>query len=80
MLWIRDPHESGNRHIDIDNRFHPRPVYPTNNPEGYHRPVDVQRLISEVIISPFADSTARVDVASAKFETAVISFRSDRLK
>ncbi len=24
MLWLVDPHETGNRHIDIDNRFHPR--------------------------------------------------------
>jgi hypothetical protein len=27
MLWLIDPHETGNRHIDLDNRFHPRPIY-----------------------------------------------------
>lgn len=65
MLWIRDPHESGNRHIGPDNRFHPRPIYPTPNPEGVWRQVDVQRLISEVIVSPFAGKTAQVDVEEA---------------
>jgi hypothetical protein len=58
MLWIVDPHETGNRHIDIDNRCHPRPIYPTSNPEFVRRRVDMPSLITRVIVSPFADATA----------------------
>jgi hypothetical protein len=38
---------------------------PTPNPEGVWRQVDVQRLISEVIVSPFAGQTAQADVEEA---------------
>lgn len=48
----------GNRHIDIDNRFHPRPIYPTGQPEGVHRPIELQTLVTKVILSPFADAEA----------------------
>jgi hypothetical protein len=58
MLWLVDPHETGNRHIDIDNRFHPRPIYPTSQPEGVYRPVDLNALVTGVILSPFADAGA----------------------
>ena len=55
MLWLVDPHETGNRHIDVDNRFHPRPIHPTGQPEGVHRPIDLQALVTKVIVSPFAE-------------------------
>jgi hypothetical protein len=64
MLWLVDPHETGNRNIDSDNRPHPRPLdaYPTNNPEGVHRPVDLQTLLTEVVVSPFADANTKESV------------------
>lgn len=58
MLWLVDPRETGNRHIDRDNRFHPRPIYPTRQPEGVHRPIDLRSLITSVIVSPFAAAGA----------------------
>lgn len=62
MLWLVDPYETGNRHIDLDNRFHPRPIYPTGQPEGVHRPVDLQALIEGVIVSPFAEPNALSEI------------------
>ena len=58
MLWLTDPHESGNRNIDADNRVHPRPLdaYPTGSPEGVHRPVALQTLLTGIVVSPFADA------------------------
>jgi hypothetical protein len=58
MLWLVDAHESGNRHIDPDNRYHPRPIYPTGQPEGVHRPVDLQSLVTGIIVAPFAQAGA----------------------
>lgn len=65
MLWILDPHETGNRHIDPDNRFLDRPMYPTNNDNGVWRDIDVQSLITEVIVSPFAEPTTQGEVEHA---------------
>lgn len=65
MLWIRDPNESGNRHIDRDNCIHEQPVYPTPNPEGIKRAVDLATLISEVIVSPYARPTRLAGVRRA---------------
>ncbi len=62
MLWLVDPHETGNRHIDSDNRFHPRPIYPTRQPEGVHRAIDLQGLITGVVLSPFAEAAALKDI------------------
>jgi hypothetical protein len=58
LLWRIDGLETGNRHIDLDNRAHDRPIYPTHNPEGIRNQVDVQKLVSEVIVSPFAPAGA----------------------
>lgn len=58
MLWLVDPHETGNRHIDLANRFHPRPIYPTGQPEGVHRPVGLEELVTGAILSPFAEPGA----------------------
>ena len=61
MLWLVDPHETGNRHIDLANRFHPRPLYPTGQPEGVHRPVGLEDLVTGVILSPFAEPGAMTE-------------------
>jgi hypothetical protein len=48
MLWVINPHETGNRNIDPDKRFLPRPMYPTDSPTGIKRQVDVQSLITRL--------------------------------
>jgi hypothetical protein len=55
MLTQRDPHEGGNRHIDINNRYRDRPVYNTPNPKGINRAVDLSTLIVEIVVSPHAE-------------------------
>ena len=61
MLWIVNPHETGNRNIDPDNRVLDRPIYPTDNPKGIWRTTDIQNLVNNVIVSPFAEATAAAD-------------------
>jgi hypothetical protein len=56
MLTQRDPHEGGNRHIDINNWYRDRPLYDTPNPKGINRPVDLNTLIVEIVVSPYAES------------------------
>lgn len=63
-VWVMDPHASGNRHIDIDNRIHTRPVTPP--PEGvlsgHRRRVNLQTLISEIVVTPWAASSLLAEV------------------
>jgi hypothetical protein len=56
LLWLVNSGDGVNRHIDIDNRVHPRPVYdpPESLPLGVKREVDIQTLICEVVITPKA--------------------------
>lgn len=56
MIWLTDTGDSVNRHIDLNNRPHDRPIYdpPPTLPEGIRRDIDVTSLIMEVVISPFA--------------------------
>jgi hypothetical protein len=58
FLWIADPHAGINRHIDSENRVHPRPLTPppATVPEGQRRKVNLQKLITEVIVTPLASS------------------------
>jgi hypothetical protein len=59
FLWIIDPHASINRHYDEDNRVHPVPLTPPPDyvSKGERRKVDLQALVTEVIVSPWASST-----------------------
>jgi len=45
MLWILSPHGPGNRHIDPENRYRDRPIYPTTNEKGIWWPIDVRPRI-----------------------------------
>ncbi len=56
FLWIMDPLASLNRHIDADNRVHPRPLTPPPDRvlKGHRRKVDLQSLLTEVVVSPWA--------------------------
>lgn len=65
MLWITDPHATINRHVDVQNRPHPRPL--TKPPaervlEGHRRRVDLQTLITEIVVTPWASSATLNEV------------------
>lgn len=65
MLWLPDPTDGCNRHYDFENTPHPRPIYPTKNEPGVWRDLDIQRLVSQVIVSPFAEDGFLVEVEEA---------------
>jgi hypothetical protein len=56
MIWLTDTGDGMNRHFDLTNRAHDRPIYdpPQTLPEGIRRNIDVASLITEVVVSPFA--------------------------
>ncbi len=56
MIWLTDFGDGINRHFDLNNRPHDRPIYdpPSTLPEGIRRDIDVASLITEVVVSPFA--------------------------
>lgn len=59
MIWLTNSGDNMNRHIDLANRPHDRPIYdpPELLPEGIRRDINVGSLIQEVIISPFAPAS-----------------------
>jgi hypothetical protein len=57
MLWIRDEYAGINRHYDIDNFPHPRPLTapdPARVKEYHRRKVDLSALVTEVVVNPKA--------------------------
>jgi hypothetical protein len=63
FLWITDPLDGGNRHIDENNRVHPLPLIdPPANVSGYRRKVDLKSLLTGVVVSPWASSTTLDEV------------------
>jgi hypothetical protein len=57
MLWIRDSHATINRHIDAQNRPHRLPLTPPPPDrvfEGHRRRVDLQALITQIVVTPWA--------------------------
>jgi hypothetical protein len=69
FLWILDPYAGGNRHFDIDNRAHPRPLtppLPDRVLDGHRRRADLQALVTEIVVTPWASSTT-----FSEFETLV---------
>jgi hypothetical protein len=59
ILWIIDPYAGINRHFDIDNRVHTRPLTapPDNVLKGHRRKVDLRALVTEIVVTPWASST-----------------------
>src|SRR5437764_13153279 len=57
-----DPLSTGNRHIDLNNHPHPHPlpINPRNSwvPNSKRRRIDVRKLITDVVISPWAEPDA----------------------
>lgn len=58
-LWIMDPHAGINRHIDINNRVHTRPLTPPPDRvlNGHRRRVDLDGLLTGIVVTPWASST-----------------------
>jgi hypothetical protein len=57
MLWIRDNYAGINRHYDINNFPHPRPLStpdPARVRDFHRRKVDLCALITEVVVNPRA--------------------------
>lgn len=56
MIWLTDTGDGMNRHFDLTNRAHDRPIYdpPATLQEGIRRDIDVASLITEVVVSPLA--------------------------
>ncbi len=65
LLWIMDPLAGINRHIDSNNRIHSLPLTPPPDRvlKGHRRKVDLQTLITEIIVSPWAPSAVVDEVA-----------------
>jgi hypothetical protein len=58
ILWCPDPFAGGNRHFDINNFPHSRPL-PENSrhhwiPEFKRRRIDLKALITGLVVSPWA--------------------------
>jgi len=63
FLWIPDPRAGINRHYDENNRVHPLPLTPPAYVlKGQRRKVDVQALVIEIVVSPFASSATLDEV------------------
>ncbi|MGH9588670.1 MAG: hypothetical protein ACRD3F_17130 [Acidobacteriaceae bacterium] len=62
FITAYDPLTSRNRHVDPDNNLHPHPlsVNPRNSwiPDCKRRRVDLQKLVTDVVISPWAEPEA----------------------
>src|SRR5260370_3422757 len=59
FLWIIDPDGRGNRHIDAEGRVHPHVLTPppARILEGEKRAVDLNKLITQVVVTPWAALT-----------------------
>lgn len=64
FLLIPDPHAGINRHYDADNRVHPLPLTPPppHVLKGHRRKVDLQALLTGVVVSPWASATTLDEV------------------
>ena len=60
ILWIIDPHAGINRHIDIDNRVHTRPLTPPPDRvlEDHRRKVNLIALVTEIVVTPWVSPAA----------------------
>jgi hypothetical protein len=65
FLWIMDPLASINRHFDPNNRVHPLPLTPPPSyvQKGERRKVDLQSLLTSIVISPWACSKTADEIS-----------------
>lgn len=65
-LTVYDPLAGGNRHFDLDNFPHPRPLNlnPRHSwvPDCKRRRIDLRSLITDVVVSPWAEADAVEDI------------------
>lgn len=71
FLWIPDPHAGINRHYDEDNRVHPLPLTPPPAYvlKGQRRKVDLQALVTEIVVTPWASSTTLDEIKQLASDT-----------
>jgi len=63
LLWIRDERDGINRHFDENNVPHQRPLMEPPNPQqGVVRSVNIQKLVSTIVVSPWAADSVLSDV------------------
>jgi hypothetical protein len=64
LLWIHDEYAGINRHFDKQNMPHPLPLTPppSHVPKFQRRKVDLQSLITHVVVNPFASDRLLPDV------------------
>ena len=64
MIWLTDTNDGMNRHFDLHNRPHDRPIYdpPPTLPEAIRRDIDVASLITEVVVSHLAPAGRLAEV------------------
>lgn len=65
LLWVMDPHAATNRHIDGENRVYPRPLTPPPSDrvlDGHRRRVDLEALLTEIVVTPLASSSTLDEV------------------
>jgi hypothetical protein len=71
LLWL--PEQSTitgvNRHFDKDNKPHRRPLTPSSAPTCQRRKVDLQALITGIVVSPLAPDPLRSEVESLNQQT-----------
>jgi hypothetical protein len=58
LLWIRDEYAGINRHFDVNNRAHNRPLTPPPGrvKNSHRRHVDLHSLLSGVVVTPWAET------------------------
>jgi hypothetical protein len=70
FLTVYDPLAGGNRHVDLNNFPHPAPsnLNPRHSwvPDCKRRRIDLRSLITDVVISPWAEPDAVEDQALGK--------------
>jgi hypothetical protein len=64
ILWIIDPYAGINRHFEIDNRMHTRPLTapPDRVLKGHRRKADLRVLVTEIVVTPWASSTTFAEI------------------
>src|SRR6266851_4201967 len=65
-LWIIEPHANDSRHFDADNRVHTRPLTPPpdNVLKGHKRKVNLQALVTGIVVTPWASSKIFEEIRS----------------
>ena len=71
FLWIPDPHAGINRHYDENNHVHPLPLTPPPAYvlKGQRRKVELQALVTEIVVTPWASSTTLDEIKQLASDT-----------